>query len=97
MTMATTTILESINPANGELVGSVPITPIEQIPALVAKSREAQKAWKELAAQNHPDKLIANGVPTELLGMANEKLAIINGAYDRIVKAHKMKAGAEEV
>ena len=58
---------------------------------------EAQKSWKELAAQNHPDKLIANGVPTELLGMANEKLAIINGAYDRIVKAHKMKAGAEEI
>ena len=57
----------------------------------------AQKAWKVLAAQNHPDKLIANGVPTELLGMANEKLAIINSAYDRIVKAHKMKAGSEEI
>ena len=27
----------------------------------------AQKAWKDLAAQNHPDKLIANGVPKELL------------------------------
>ena len=57
----------------------------------------AQKAWKELAAQNHPDKLIANGVPKELLGMANEKLAIINGAYDRILKAHKIKAGSEEI
>ena len=55
----------------------------------------AQKAWKELAAQNHPDRLIAKGVPKELLGMANEKLAIINGAYERIVKAHKMKAGTE--
>jgi DnaJ like chaperone protein len=57
----------------------------------------AQKAWKELAAQNHPDKMIANGVPKELLGMANEKLAIINGAYDRILKAHKIKAGSEEI
>ena len=56
----------------------------------------AQKAWKDLAAQNHPDKLIANGVPKELLGMANEKLAIINGAYDKILKAHKIKAGTEE-
>ena len=54
-----------------------------------------QKAWKELVAQNHPDRLIAKGVPKELLGMANEKLAIINSAYDRIVKAHKMKAGTE--
>ena len=57
----------------------------------------AQKAWKELAAQNHPDKMTANGVPKELLGMANEKLAIINGAYDRILKAHKIKAGSEEI
>ena len=57
----------------------------------------AQKAWKELAAQNHPDRMIANGVPKELLGMANEKLAIINGAYDRILKAHKIKAGSEEI
>ena len=56
----------------------------------------AQKAWKDLAAQNHPDKLIANGVPKELLGMANEKLAIINGAYDKILKAHKIKAGTKE-
>ena len=55
----------------------------------------AQKAWKELVTQNHPDRLIAKGVPKELLGMANEKLAIINGAYERIVKAHKMKAGTE--
>ena len=56
----------------------------------------AQKAWKDLAAQNHPDKLIANGVPKELLGMANEKLAIINGAYDKILKAHKIRAGTKE-
>ena len=56
----------------------------------------AQKAWKDLASQNHPDKLIANGVPKELLGMANEKLAIINGAYDKILKAHKIRAGTKE-
>ena len=51
MTMATTTILESINPANGELVGSVQITPTEQIPELVEKSREAQKAWNQLGLE----------------------------------------------
>ena len=40
--------------------------------------------------------MIANGVPKELLGMANEKLAIINSAYDRILKSYKIKAGSEE-
>ena len=48
-----------------------------------------------MAAENHPDKLIAKGVPKELLGMANEKLSVINGAYNKIVRAHEIKAGSE--
>jgi DnaJ like chaperone protein len=50
---------------------------------------------KRLAAENHPDKLIAKGVPKELLGMANEKLSVINGAYSKILRAHEIKAGSE--
>ena len=50
-----------------------------------------------MAAENHPDKLISKGVPKELLGMASEKLAVINNAYLKIEKAHKMKAGSGEV
>ncbi|MFI4898445.1 MAG: hypothetical protein ACIARR_11540 [Phycisphaerales bacterium JB059] len=40
--MPTTTItaqLESFNPATGELVGSVSITPAAEIPAIVARAR----------------------------------------------------------
>ena len=57
----------------------------------------AKSQWKKLAAENHPDKLISKGVPKELLGMASEKLAVINNAYLKIEKAHKMKAGSGEV
>mgnify|MGYP003325359541 FL=1 len=56
----------------------------------------AKSQWKKLAAENHPDRLISKGVPKELLGMANEKLAVINSAYRKIEKAHKMKAGTGE-
>ncbi|MDA8892917.1 molecular chaperone DjiA, partial [Hyphomicrobiales bacterium] len=56
---------------------------------------ETKMQWKKLAAENHPDKLIAKGVPKELLGMANEKLSVINGAYSKIVHAHQIKAGSE--
>jgi DnaJ like chaperone protein len=57
---------------------------------------KTKSQWKKLAAENHPDKLMAKGVPKELLGMANEKIAVINGAYNKIVQAHKIKAGSEE-
>jgi DnaJ like chaperone protein len=60
-----------------------------------ADINKTKTQWKKLAAENHPDKLIAKGVPKELLGMANEKLSVINGAYSKIIQAHEMKAGSE--
>ena len=37
--------LNSLNPLNGEVVGSVTITPPEEIPEIVARSRAAQADW----------------------------------------------------
>jgi hypothetical protein len=34
--------------------------------------------------ENHPDKLIARGVPKEFVAIATEKLAAINEAYAQI-------------
>ena len=48
VTVATTTTLESINPATGEVVGSVPVTSTEEISGIVAKARAAQPAWNGL-------------------------------------------------
>lgn len=39
------TTLVSFNPATGEPVGEVPITPAADIPALVARARKAQAEW----------------------------------------------------
>lgn len=37
--------LKSNNPATGEIVGEVPVTDTGEIPAIVARAREAQPAW----------------------------------------------------
>ena len=50
-TTATTPTLESINPATGEVVGSVPVTPVDAIPGVVAKARAAQPAWNALGLE----------------------------------------------
>ncbi len=39
-------------------------------------------AYKRLVLDNHPDRLIARGVPEQFVAMATEKLAAINAAYD---------------
>ena len=46
-----------------------------------AALREAHRA---LVRENHPDRLIARGVPEEFVAIANDKLAAVNAAYDRI-------------
>ena len=48
MTIAATNTLESINPATGEVVGGVPVTPVDEIPSVVANARAAQSAWNAL-------------------------------------------------
>lgn len=40
--------------------------------------------WKQLMRENHPDSLAARGVPAEFITRANDKVAQINAAWDRI-------------
>tara|TARA_Y100001970_G_C14117409_1_gene794395 strand:- start:7 stop:732 length:726 start_codon:yes stop_codon:yes gene_type:complete len=47
---------------------------------------QVKKKYKQLIKEYHPDKLIAQGVPKELIEVANKKLSAINDAYDRIEK-----------
>lgn len=44
-----TEVLKSYNPADGTLLGEVAMTPVAQIDAMVARSRETQKEWGALA------------------------------------------------
>ena len=47
---------------------------------------EIKKAYHALVRENHPDMLMARGVPEEFVKLANVKLAAINGAYEKIRK-----------
>jgi DnaJ like chaperone protein len=49
-----------------------------------ASDDEIKAAHRRLVLENHPDKLVAEGLPQEFVDLANEKLATINAAYDRI-------------
>lgn len=58
MSTATAAVsLDSLNPATGEVVGSVPLTPIGEIPAVVAKAKEAAKSWSAMTAKERADLL----------------------------------------
>ncbi len=52
---------------------------------------QVKKKYKKLIKEYHPDKLIAQGVPKELIDVANKKISAINNAYDRIEKIHNNK------
>lgn len=47
---------------------------------------DIKAAHRKLVLENHPDRLMADGLPQEFIDLANEKLATINAAYDRIRK-----------
>ena len=50
-----------------------------------------KKAYKKLMSQHHPDKLIAKGLPPEMMNSAKEKAQDIQAAYDLILKDIKNK------
>ncbi|MAO54646.1 MAG: molecular chaperone DjlA [Rhodospirillaceae bacterium] len=52
---------------------------------------DIKKAYRQLIRENHPDKLMADGMPQEFIDLANEKMASINAAYDQIEKERGMK------
>lgn len=51
-----------------------------------ADQKAIKKAYKKLMAQHHPDKLIAKGLPPEMMESAKRKTQDIQAAYDLITK-----------
>lgn len=49
--------------------------------------QEIKKAYRKLMSQNHPDKLIAKGLPPEMMEVAKQKTQDIQSAYEAITKA----------
>lgn len=52
-----------------------------------ATDEEVHLTWRRLMRENHPDTLAARGVPPEFVARANDKVARINAAWDRIKRA----------
>ena len=55
-----------------------------------ALDNEIKKKYRKLIRENHPDTLIAKGMPQEFIDIANEKMANINAAYDQISKERSL-------
>ncbi len=49
---------------------------------------EARKAWRRLVRENHPDALVARGLPQEAIKMAEKRMIDINRAWETISGKH---------
>jgi len=49
-----------------------------------ASDEEIKRTYRLLVRENHPDSLIARGVPEEFVKLATDKLAAINTAFEKI-------------
>ncbi|MBI2381345.1 MAG: co-chaperone DjlA [Gammaproteobacteria bacterium] len=76
----------------GESLGEAPPSPARKLAdahavldlAEGASDGEVKRAYKRLMAQHHPDKLVAQGLPEEMMKAATEKTIEIKAAYDTI-------------
>jgi len=51
---------------------------------------ELRSHYRRLVLENHPDKLMARGVPKEFVAIATEKVSAINEAYGQIAKERRI-------
>ena len=50
---------------------------------------DIKKAYRKLMSQHHPDKLVAKGLPPEMMEMAKQKAQDIQAAYELITAQNK--------
>jgi DnaJ like chaperone protein len=54
-----------------------------------ASFQDVRQKYLELVSENHPDRLVARGVPEEFIAIANSRLAAINRAYESIERSRR--------
>jgi acyl-CoA reductase-like NAD-dependent aldehyde dehydrogenase len=85
-------LLESRNPANGEVVGRVPVTPVEAIATCVARAREAQPTWASLSLAERRARLSRAGA---LFAQRRDELAaLITGEMGKPLADARGEVGA---
>lgn len=52
--------------------------------SMSASKQDVKRAYRRLMSRNHPDKLIAKGLPEEMIKIANDKTQKIRKAYEQI-------------
>lgn len=53
--------------------------------------QDLKTAYRRMAANNHPDRVLARGLPVELQQLANAKMAMINLAYAKIIEQRNIE------
>ena len=56
-----------------------------------ASSQEIKRAYRKLVSQYHPDKLVSQGLPDEMMEMSKKRVREINAAYDTIKASRGIK------
>lgn len=54
---------------------------------------DLKRAYRRIASQNHPDRLIARGAPPALQRIADAKMSAINSAYAAILRQRGLRPG----
>lgn len=56
-----------------------------------ASAQDIKRAYRKLVSQYHPDKLVSQGLPDEMMEVSKKRVREINAAYDNIKVARGIK------
>ncbi len=93
-------IAAGFDPSGAAGAGSQPKGPkLDEAYKLLGVSRDAgddeiKRAYRRLMNQHHPDKLVARGMPEEMVALANKKSQEIRQAYDLVRASRKQDKAA---
>ncbi|MCI0365232.1 MAG: aldehyde dehydrogenase family protein [Phycisphaerales bacterium] len=82
--MESVAILQSIDPATGEIVGEVPLTPVDEIRVVVDRAHAAQKAWSRLPLSQRAE--LIKPLSEKLLARADELALLITREMGKPLK-----------